>query len=454
MPMHTMISMITSLKSKALLLIALAFISFSCNKTTEKVGDGLLSESDIIGVYYTDTLQIVCHSETIESMNTKGLSSFLLGSMMDPVMGRTNANFFTQLHLSSTNQDFGSEVVVDSIVLQLGITGYYGDTTTLQTIHVYELDESLSMDSNYRQFDDVSVKDVDLANGYQFYPHPKSYHHIIGSDTLDQPLIRIPLDNSFGEYLTALDPEDYATPEAFKEVCKGLKVCCESVAGDGSICYLTPTTNRVTQLQVYYRESPSSTKPMRYYFYITSEEAYFNQYLHEYDLGSAAFTQQVLDNDTALGQDQLYLQSTGGVRIVMAFPNLTKWADDLQPNEHIIINEAKLIFPASSILDDDSDLTHPDALALLNIVNDEQTTLLQDYYEGASYYGGSYSSAKKSITFRIGEHLQSVISGKQESQGLYVSVSGAAINAQRWIVAGPNADNGLRCKIKYSIVGE
>ena len=452
--MPTMISMITSLKSKALLLIALAIISFSCNKTTEKVGNGLLSESDLIGVYYTDTIQIICHSEPIETMNTKGLSSSLLGSMVDPVMGRTDANIFTQLHISSTNQDFGSEVVVDSIVLQLGITGYYGDTTTLQTIHVYELDESLSMDSNYRQFDDINVKSLDLANGYQFTPHPKTYHHIIGTDTIDQALIRIPLDISFGEYLTSLSPSDYASPEAFKEVCKGLKICCESVAQDGAICYLTPTNNNITRLQIYYRESPSSTKPMRYYFYITSEDAYFNQYLHDYTLGSPEFTQQVVDSNASLGQDLLYLQSMGGVRIVMTFPNLTKWANILQPNEHIIINEAKLIFPASTTLDDDSNLTPPTTLALLNIVNDEQTSLLQDYYEGASYYGGNYSSAKKSVTFRIGEHLQRIIKGVQESQGLYVTVSGAAVNAQRWIVAGPNADNGLRCEIKYSIIGE
>lgn len=449
-----MISMTTFLRSKALLFAALAILTLSCSKTTEKVGDGLLSENDLIGVYYTDTLEIVSHSEPVSVMYTKGLTTVQLGSLMDPVMGLTNASIFTQLHISSTNQDFGSEVVVDSVVLQLGLTGYYGDTTTLLTAHVYELDGILSLDSNYRQIDNVSIIDNDLANGYQFYPHPKTNRYIIGSDTITEPLIRIPLDNSFGDYLTSIDPSAYESPEAFKEVFHGLKITCESVAQNGSICYITPTTNSLTQLQVYYRESPSSTKPMRYYYYITSEEAYFNQYLHDYTLGSSEFVQQVVDSNNYLGQDVLYLQSMGGVRILMDFPHLKQWVNNLEPNTHLIINEAKLIFPESTTLDETGGLTPPNSLALLNIVDSDNTVLLQDYYEGASYYGGSYSSSSKSVFFRIGEHLQQVIDGHQVSQGLYVTVSGAAINAQRWIVAGPNADNGLRCEIKYSIVGE
>jgi hypothetical protein len=447
---------------KALLFSALALLSLSCSKTTEKIGNGLLSENDLIGVYFTDTLQIVCHSEIVPEMNTKGLGTVLFGSMIDPVMGRTDANIFTQLHLSSTSQNFGAEVVVDSIVLQLGLTGYYGDTTTLQTVHVYELDESMSIDSNYHQFDDLAVKNIDLANGYQFRPHPKTYRTILQSviggttytDTITQPIIRIPLDNSFGQYLATLDPTAYDSPDAFKDACYGLKISCESVTEDGAICYLTPTTNNLTQLQIYYRESPSSTKPMRYYFYITSEDAYFDQYLHDYTLGSPEFIQQVIDSNALLGQDQLYLQSMGGVRSVLTFPNLTKWSNTLEPHTHIVINEAKLIFPASETLDDNSDLTPPTTLALLNIVDADQTSLLQDYYEGASYYGGGYSNSNKNVTFRIGEHLQRVLMGTQETQGLYVSISGAAINAQRWIIAGPNAENGLQCQIKYSIVSE
>ena len=441
---------------KALFIGALAIFGVSCSKTTEKIGNGLFPEGDHIGAFFTDSLAIECHSMTIDSMVTKGMSTCLLGSMMDPVMGLTDANIFTQLHLSSTHQSFGSEPVIDSVVLQLSVTGYYGDTTTQQTVHVYELADSLASSDYYYQFSDVAVKPIDLANGYQFYPRPKTNLTITGTDTIEQATIRIPLDNSFGEQLVHADTTAYSDPVSFKTFCYGLKICCESVGQDGAICYLNPTSNTVTKLQVYYRETPSDDKQMRYDFYITSDDIYFNQYLHDYTLGSAEFVGQVIQNDQALGQSQLYLQSMGGVRSLLTFPGITEWAEQQQEEGcHIIINEAKLILPSLTALADTCYLTPPSSLALLSVNADGGTSLLDDYFEGSGYYGGSYSNVKHSVTFRISEYLQSVVQGSS-SQGLYLSIAGAAYNAQRWVVAGPEADQDskLKCEIKYSIVRE
>ena len=442
---------------KALFFSALAIFIVSCSKTTEKIGNGLLPEIDNINVFYTDSVQILCHSVTVDSMATKGMTSVLLGSMMDPVMGSTNANLFTQLHLSSTHQHFGSNPVIDSIVLQLAVNGYYGDTTTLQTVHVYELADSLVSTNLYYQVSEVADKGIDLANGFQFRPHPRTYGTVVGNDTLSQPVVRIPLANSFGEQLALADSSVYSTPDNFKRFCYGLKICCESVNQGGAICYLNPTSNTVTQLKIYYRETPDAETQMRYDFYITSDDTYFNQYQHDYSLGSADFIQQVLQEDASLGQQQLYLQSMGGVRSVISFPGIADWAESrLENGAHMIINEAKLILPASATLEDSTVLTPPTSLALLNINADGSTTIIPDYLEGTSYYGGSYSRAKKNVTFRISEYLQNLIQNPTSSQGLYLSITGAAFNAQRWIVAGPEADqeNQLKCEITYTILRE
>ena len=442
---------------KALFFSALAIFIVSCSNTTEKIGNGLLPEIDNINVFYTDSVQILCHSVTVDSMATKGMTSVLLGSMMDPVMGSTNANLFTQLHLSSTHQHFGSDPVIDSIVLQLAVNGYYGDTTTLQTVHVYELADSLVSTNLYYQVSEVADKGIDLANGFQFRPHPRTYGTVVGNDTLSQPVVRIPLANSFGEQLALADSSVYSTPDNFKRFCYGLKICCESVNQGGAICYLNPTSNTVTQLKIYYRETPEAETQMRYDFYITSDDTYFNQYQHDYSLGSADFIQQVLQEDASLGQQQLYLQSMGGVRSVISFPGFANWANSyLENGVHMIINEAKLILPASATLEDSTFLTPPTSLALLNINADGSTTIIPDYLEGTSYYGGSYSQAKKSVTFRISEYLQNLIQNPTSSQGLYLSITGAAFNAQRWIVAGPEADqeNQLKCEIIYTILRE
>lgn len=439
---------------KTLLIGVLVVLYTACSKTTESIGNGLLSENDHIGTAYVDTLQLNCHSERIDSLFTTGLSTVLLGSMMDPVMGLTNAAFFTELHISSTNHYFGNNPVIDSVVLQMAYAGYYGDTTTMQIIHVYELADTLSSFENYYQFSEVTTQGFDLANSYLFQPRPKTIHTVVGNDTLSQAVLRIPLDNSFGEQLAAADSAIFSTPDAFKNYFHGLKICCESISQNGAICYFNPTSNSVTKLQVYYRETPDAN-PMRYDFYITSDDVYFNQYLHDYTQGSAEFTQQVLDGDTLLGQTQLYLQAMGGVRTFISFPNLMEWADGIQDvSEHLIINEAKLIIPTA--VTPDTNLLPPSSLALVSLKASGSTALLPDYMEGTSYYGGSYSSAKKNATFRISEYLQSLILGNEDSKGIYLSIAGASFNAQRWVIAGPDADQDqtLKCEIKYSIVKE
>ena len=439
---------------KTLFFSVLVVLYSSCSKTTESIGNGLVPGDDHILTSYTDTLALECHAECIDTLYTTGLSTVLLGSMVDPVMGLTNANLFTQLHISSTNQYFGDNPVVDSVVLQLAYTGYYGDTTTIQTVHVYELSDTLGGSEQYYQFSDLMVVGEDLANGYQFQPHPKTTFAVVGNDTLTQAVLRIPLSNSFGERLATADSIIYSSPSAFKEYFYGLRISFESVSQNGAICYFNPTSNTVTKLQVYYRETPDAN-PMRYDFYITSDDVYFNQYLHEYTLGAPDFTQQVLAGDTALGQTQLYLQSMGGVRCVVRFPDLMHWADSLQEERiHLIINEAKLVIPAAP--DPDSTLAPPASLALVNVKTTGGTSLLPDYLEGTNYYGGTYSSSKQSVTFRISEYLQGVILGTIDSKGLYLNIYGASYNAQRMVINGPESQESqrMRYEVKYSLVRE
>ena len=163
--------------------------------------------------------------------------------------------------------------------------------------------------------------------------------------------------------------------------------------------------------------------------------------------------QQVVEGDTALGQQILYLQSMGGVRALLRFPNIETWGDTLQ-HEHLIINEAKLVLPISRT--DAPGYATVASLALLSLNADGSTTVLPDYFEGSAYYGGSYSSSTRSVTFRISEYLQDLVSGKSQSQGLYLSITGAAYNAYRCIIPGPefSGENVIKCNIKYSIIGE
>lgn len=437
----------------ALMIGTLALALFSCKKTPDTIGNDLIDENNYINVFHTDTVQVFCHSY-LDSIGSKNVRYALLGSINDPVFGLTQAGFYTQFRFSSAGQNFGTAPVFDSLVLQLDLSSFYGDTTTLQTIHVYELTDSISASDPYYSYSTLPVGTTDLANGFQFRPHPNTTCHVVGGDTLAYSIIRIPLSQELGNYLMQIDSTAYQTPDVFKSYFKGLYLICDNVTQNGSVSSINLTNNAITLLQLYYHNSTTPQNAMRYNYYVTSDDNYFNHFDHDYTQGNPDFVGQMLEGDTLLGQQKLYLQSMGGIRTRILFPNLPHWGDTLE-RSHILINEAKLILPAAPDVDSVT-FTAPPKLVLVGFNQDNSTFILPDNYEGESYFGGSYNSNSKTVTFRISEYIGQLILNKKENLGLSLGIEGASYNAYRWVINGPEAPEGnrLRLDVTYSIVNE
>lgn len=441
----------------AFMLAALTLMTFSCKKSPSTVGNNLIDENSFISTFHTDTTMIVAYS-FLDTVNTKNTSYALLGSMNDPVFGTTQAGFYTQLHISSLTYSFGETVELDSLVLQLNYGGYYGDTTTLQTVHVYEMTDTLSSQESYYSYMDMPIGTLDHANAYQFYPRPLTKVLTIGDDTITnpKPVIRIPLSQELGNTLLHLDSTAYAEPDLFKIDFPGLYVTCETVSESGSVSYINLTNNTYSLLQLYYHKSSEPTKVMRYDYYITKSEVFYNRYHHDYTQGEAGFQNQVLEGDTELGQQSLFLQTMGGVKTKLLFQNFTDWGDQcLLDGEHIVINDAKLIIPASGLVEEDTTVfTAPSQLALIGLNEDGSTYLLPDFTK--SRYGGKFSQADQAIVFHIPQYMQDVVRGVKPNLGVYMTINGASYNACRWVVAGPEAEqeNRMRLEVTYSIIAE
>ena len=442
-------------KHLSIVLLGLALIGLtiaSCKKSPESIGDNLISGDDYIAIYHTDTTQILCHSY-LDSVATRNASYTLLGAMRDPVFGATEAGFYTQFRPSVAGQNFGSNPVVDSLVLQLYLVGYYGDTTTMQTVNVYELTDSLSYDATYYNHSTVATSNIDYANSYQFSPRPKTKVHIIGTDTVVQPIIRIPLSQELGNQLVGLDTAAYSRPDLFKQQFPGLYVTCAPLGSGGAISSISLTNNTYSLLQLYYHNAATPEKPMRYNFYVTSSDTYFNHFDHDYTQGNPEFVSQLVDGQEGLGQSTLFLQTMGGVRAKVLFPNLAHWADTLE-GCRMVVNEARLILPASVLVD--SVYKAPSAFMIVGISSDTTTYLLPDYLEGSSFFDGNYSSSRNEVAFRITEYMQSIIMKKKDNLGLSLSINGSAYNASRYVINGPEALSGekMRLEVTYSIVNE
>ena len=166
----------------AFVVATLALALASCKKSPDTIGNNLISNDDYFEIYKTDTVEVVCHSY-LDSVSTGNVINVLLGSMNDPVFGGSEAGFYTQFRPSVAGQSFGNNPVLDSLVLQLSVTNYYGDTTVFQTVHAFELSDTLSVLSTYYNTSEVSTFGVDHANGYQFQPRPNTKMHIYSTDT-------------------------------------------------------------------------------------------------------------------------------------------------------------------------------------------------------------------------------------------------------------------------------
>lgn len=100
-----------------LLLITLSIIA--CDK------DFSVLESDVLGEensrFKTDTLsfQIAAYNKNLEALQIDGLSSNLLGVYYDPAFGQTIASIVTQLIPTTFSPNFGTNPVIDSVIITI-----------------------------------------------------------------------------------------------------------------------------------------------------------------------------------------------------------------------------------------------------------------------------------------------------------------------------------------------
>jgi len=430
--------------------ISALLLAFSCTKKPERIGDNLQPDQNNIELFYTDTISVEAYSVTEDSIRTDKPANILFGSMKDPIFGTTVAGFYTQLRLSTNGHDFGANPQLDSLVLQLAYSGYYGDTATRQTMRVYELKKNIYADSSYYSTTVLPFGETDFAT-YEFAPKPKSPFPF-NKDTL-APLIRVPLSANYtalGEKILSATESDLETTDKFKEFFNGLYVTADPVASGGSISYFD-LPSKLSSLTIYYKND--STDSLRYQFYITASDARFNRFDHNgFQDASQDLINQVVQGDTLAGRQKLYAQAMNGVKTKIRFPNITKMQ---HPSGYkMIINEAKLIMYASDLAED---YGAPSQMSL--VINDKDKTykVLLDQLQGDSYFGGTYKSSIKGYEFRVTRYIQHMtLAGEsEENYGLYFMVNGASSKADRWVFNGttPSGDalKSLKLKLTYSI---
>ena len=310
--------------------LLLGLVISSCSKSTI-VGSDILKD-DFVNVSYIDSSTLRVLNLKDDSIRIYPLSSgyFLLGSIDDPVFGKTTSEMYVQVRklFDLPNME---NVVLDSVVLSLNINpaGLWGDSLAEQSIEVYELGESINdYDSIYtnQKFE----KGMLLATS-SYVPFDSDTSYVIyGTDTLNQNnTYRIPLDLSFGEKLLS-DTTSLNNDTLITNLTNGLLLKAQSssnsVFGISSAIFLDDYSNKII---LYYTKD--DTLQLSYPLTLGGKRGVYYEHDHEAAMVSSFF------NNPVASDSLLFLAGMQNCNISIEIPYLNELEDKL-------INFAELEF--------------------------------------------------------------------------------------------------------------
>lgn len=423
----------------------LSLLIFSCTKEISPIGIDLLNPQDLLGLGYTDTVQIKAYSVPEDSIYTRNLNYTQLGSMYDPIFGRTTANFYSQLFITKSRTRFGNTPVFDSAYLYLPYKDSYGDTLSNMTLRVFALTESI-IDSLHSYSNTTLSYDQSKPLGeltFQPKPHDSTYYN--GSK--QPPMLRIPINSDFGNFV--MNPQDTTSLNDNKEFVKFFKGICiiaepQNTPGKGSIITFSMPSD-YSRIVMYYHNLPGDTVK-DYTFSITSDCSRFQNYDHNGYAEAIPLLKQQLEGNKESGEQFLFAQGMGGVKIKIEFPYLNKWFD----TEKILVNDAQLMLGNASVSDV---FKNPLQITLRGVGEAGSTSPypIVDEDESSVYFGGYYSESDNSYRFRITRYIQQVILGKANNKGLHLIIPSASYVANRLILNGTSSpQSDLKLYIRYT----
>ncbi len=446
-------SFLTSILSwpvKSILVFLITLGITSCEDPTSDIGSELLQDSDKISTNFTDTLTIKTSTVVMDSVVTSSSDKLLVGRFTDPIFGTVTANSYFQItNVDSIKADANS--VLDSVILNLGYKYNIGDTTIPQTINVHRVLEKIgqntgsltkrlleSLDSKNTYFisDKLSYETTPIGSSGSFLPRP-----IVKKREADNLLdsmrtLSIKLNNSFGLELLGLSGKKAGSGLVnFKEYFKGMVLV---PGGNDNAAILgfepnnTPSSLRIkpSYMGLYYH-TKDKKDTLRNFFFVsfTSNESYNNRFNNlVFDRSQTVFRTMTKPNDSLEPQydnKEVYVQSTSGLSTKIELPYLKT----LAKNGNVSINKVQLYinpikqvsgtFPTIAL---NMVLVNPlDKKRPLRTATGELSALAAE--GGATAQLAVYNSTTKQYVFNITSYIQSVLQGKIENNGLFITAA-------------------------------
>lgn len=407
-----------------------------CKKPEDDLGLDLLDPADTLGLRTVDSTSIIAWPHVQEPFSTSSLSLNLLGSYVDDRFGQVTSNIVAQVALSANNVGpANSNLVCDSLVLDFVYNAAdptYGDLDP-QVITVHRITEDLSIDSTYKNDRVPQFDPTDLVVGAPHLFTPDTLHGVvIDGDTL-VPQLRIPLSLSLGqEFLSHWGGAELADNTAFVSYFKGLYVAPQAGARadrQGGIWYFNLRDGN-SKLTLYYHDSTVGLA-QHFDFVFGTTSVRYTQTSFDRSVATDPRVREALADSTR-GQQEIYVQSLGGIRSEVRFPFLDQYA-----GTHKAIAKAELVIPISGPYY--YFYEPPVQVFAFRKADDGTDLLVPDQISGQGTVGGIFDATAQEYRFNITRWVQGVINGTYANTGLGLAAGSSGVSANRATLSGPAA---------------
>ncbi|HOZ30353.1 MAG TPA: DUF4270 domain-containing protein [Bacteroidales bacterium] len=407
----------------SLLLTVLLLGFLSCDQEDSEIGLSIIPGSDKI-LLFTDTISVDCYTVRDDDISTDERTLSPLGSYNDPVFGFSKASFVCQARISSNNVDFDTVQHINSLELHLKYSSYYGDVSDAQTVNVYRLKKDIYIDSVYYSDFSLATDEYELLTScaMQF--------------NTEDSLMTIDLPISLAESFINANPDNFVDNTTFINFFNGFYVTTDNLTTGGCI-YCINLVAEESKMVLYYNDSAY------YNFYINSKSAIINMFEHDYSTAIPEIQDAL--NDTTVTHDFCYVQSMGGLKTKIKFPELLNVFD----STNIVINKAQLKIKIKSGSGED-EFEPPPQMTLVAILESGKYDFITDYKVNNSSFGGSLGSDSYTYTFNIPFHIQELINGREDF-GIYLFAVDNRTKPYRSIIhSNDGSENSIKLELYYS----
>jgi len=418
-----------------------------------------LTPEEQIGTHFTDTFTIKSSIILIDSIKTSNTDYLLVGEYDDPKFGIVKTESYAQVQPAQFNTEFGTNRVLDSIVLYLDTAYFYGDRNNVQTIEIYQLDDTVYSEctgNTCYNFNKVAYGTT-LLGTKSFTP-----------SALNTNILNIKLSDQIGNELLSLDSALLDSTEFINNEFKGVALVPKN---SGLICGFTISalTNNSAMILYYQNEIEDSIELK---FQINTAGARFNHiesdrsglpisfpHIHStFPLDIHIHSQNVsipiesLTNTNEISTDQTneecYLQAGIGIKTKIEFPYLDIFKDIVGD---VAINKAELVI--TPVSGSTSQYAPPVSLFLFEAdgINIKKTQ--GQIIDNNIFNFVLYNSNDQTYNFLISTYLQTMLYKAELNNGLIISPGSNSLTVNR-LLFGSNKHrvNPMKLKVYYTVI--